>query len=151
MEDSKSFELLKHFYLEYGFATRALHAGEHLGQPLQSRNHTNAIFQTSTFVFRSAEEGKALFEGKKQGYIYSRMGNPTVLVLEAKLNALEGREVKLKDPDNVRVSTLAFPSGMAAISSTCLASLEPGDTVIRGDVLYGCSDDLFTRQLPTLL
>ncbi|MFC2171408.1 trans-sulfuration enzyme family protein [Acidobacteriota bacterium] len=148
MEDSKSSELLEHFYLRYGFSTRALHAGEHLGQPPQSRNHTNAIFQTSTFVFQNAEEGKALFEGAKKGYIYSRMGNPTVLVLEAKINALEGKEAKLRDPENIRVSTVAFPSGMAAISSTCLAILGPGDTVIRGDVLYGCSDDLFTRQIP---
>lgn len=149
MEDSKSRDLLfKEFYLDCGFATRALHAGEHLGQPPQARNHTNAIFQTSTFIFQDAQEGKDLFEGKKHGYIYSRLGNPTVLVLEGKLNALEGKEAKLRDPDNVRVSSVVFSSGMAAISSTIMAACRSGDTVIRGDVLYGCSDDLLTHHMP---
>jgi len=148
MEDSKSPELQGEFFLSCGFATRALHAGEHIGQPAQARNHTNAIFQTSTFLFKDADEGRELFLGKKEGYIYSRLGNPTVRVLEAKLNALEGRNVKLKDPDNVRVSSVVFASGMAAISTTVFAACKQGDTVIRGDVLYGCTDDLFTHHLP---
>ena len=147
MEDSKSLELLDEFYLDCGFATRALHAGEHLGQPAAATNHTNAIFQTSTFIFRDAQEGKELFEGQKHGYIYSRLGNPTVLVLEAKVNALEGKEVKSKDPENVRVSSVVFSSGMGAISSTFLAACRNGDTVIRGNVLYGCTDDLLTHHL----
>ncbi len=148
MEDSKSLELLDEFYLDCGFATRALHAGEHLGQPAAATNHTNAIFQTSTFIFRDAEEGKQLFEGKKHGYIYSRLGNPTVLVLEAKVNALEGKEVKNKNPEDTRVSSVVFASGMGAISSTFFAACKQGDTIIRGDVLYGCTDDLLTHHLP---
>jgi len=147
MEDSKSSDLAHEFFLNRGFATRALHAGEHLGQPPAATNHTNAIFQTSTFVFRTAEEGKELFEGKKQGYIYSRLGNPTVLVLEAKLNALEGKEVKERDPENVRVSSVVFASGMAAISSTFMAACRQGDKLIRGNVVYGCTDDLLTHHL----
>ena len=147
MEDSKDRDMLKHFYLECGFATRALHAGEHLGQPPQARNHTNAIFQTSTFIFQNAEEGRELFSGTKKGYIYSRLGNPTVRVLEAKINALEGREAKLRDPENVRVSSVVFASGMAAISSTILADLDAGDTVIAGDVVYGCTDDLLSHHV----
>lgn len=148
MEDSKRKDAIEKFYLNCGFATRALHAGEHLGQPSGSHAHTNAIFQTSTFVFENVEHGAKLFEHKKQGFIYTRLGNPTVLVLEAKINALEGQKVKLADPEHVRISSLVFSSGMAAISSTMLAILKSGDTLIRGDVVYGCTEDLFTKILP---
>jgi len=150
MEDSKRKDVVEKFYLDCGFATRALHAGEHLGQPKGSHSHTNAIFQTSTFVFDNVEHGANLFDHKKQGYIYTRLGNPTVLVLEAKLNALEGQKVKMANLDKVRISSLVFSSGMAAISSTMFAILQSGDTLIRGDVVYGCTDDLFMKFLPKL-
>lgn len=119
MEDSKSAELFEEFFLNCGFATRAIHAGEHVGQP-QHTSHTGAIYQTSTFVFHNVAEGAAVFSGEKPGYAYTRLGNPTVRLLEAKINALEGKEVKLQNP-NLRVSSLAFTSGMAAISSTLMA------------------------------
>jgi len=146
MEDSKSKELMHEFYLECGFATRALHSGEHLGQPSGSRNHSNGIFQTSTFLFKDAEEGRQLFAGEQQGYMYSRLGNPTVVVLEGKINALEGKEVKLANPDNVRVSSVVFASGMAAISSAIFSACKAGDKIIRGDVLYGCTADLLNHH-----
>ena len=126
MEDSKSHDFLDKFFLGCGFATRALHAGEHVGQP-QEASHTPAIYQSSTFVFKNANEGAELFAGERPGYVYTRLGNPTVMLLEAKMNALEGKEVKLKDPET-RVSTLAFSSGMAAISTTLMALLNAGDT-----------------------
>ena len=97
MEDSKSADYLEKFFLNCGFSTRALHAGEHVGQP-QHTSHTGAIYQTSTFVFKNAAEGAEIFSGKQPGYIYTRLGNPTMLLLEAKMNALEGKEVKLRDP-----------------------------------------------------
>ncbi|MEK7703832.1 MAG: PLP-dependent aspartate aminotransferase family protein [Myxococcota bacterium] len=147
MEDSKSADFLENFLLDCGFATRAIHAGEHVGQP-QHTSHTGAIYQTSTFVFDSAAEGAAVFSGEKPGYAYTRLGNPTVRLLEAKMNALEGKEVKLKDP-NLRVSSLAFTSGMAAISSTLMAVCSQGDTLILGDVLYGatqhCAENVLAR------
>jgi len=146
MEDSKSAETLEQFYLNCAFATRALHAGEHVGQP-PCPAHTNPIYQSSTFVFHNAEEGAAIFEGSREGYIYTRMGNPTVKVLEAKMNALEGREVKLRDPE-VRVSSLAFSSGMAAISSTLLGILDHGDTLLMGDVVYGATEHMAEHVLP---
>lgn len=146
MEDSKANDYLDKFYLECGFATRALHAGEHVGQPQQT-THTGAIYQSSTFVFQSADEGAAIFSGERAGYVYTRMGNPTVMVLEAKMNALEGKEVKLRDP-NLRVSTLAFSSGMSAISTVLLAKCNAGDTIIMGDVVYGATEDLAIKVLP---
>ena len=147
MEDSKRKDAIAQFYLKYGFATRCLHAGEKIGQP-KSKAHTNAIFQTSTFVFDDAEEGADLFASKREGFVYTRMGNPTVVVAEAKLNALEGRDVKLADPENVRVSSLLFSSGMGATSALSMALLNPGDTLLRGEVLYGSSDHFFNDMMP---
>jgi len=147
MEDSKRRDAVNLFYLKYGFATRCLHAGEKVGQP-KSKSHTNAIFQTSTFIFDDAQEGADLFAQKREGYVYTRMGNPTVIVAEAKLNALEGREIKLADPQNVRVSSLLFSSGMGATSSLIYALLDEGDVFLRGEVLYGSTDHFFVNVAP---
>jgi methionine-gamma-lyase len=148
MESTLDQKLLKEFYLDYGFQTRALHAGEHLLQPGKAVSHVNAIYQSSTFIFEDAHEGKELFEAKKEGYIYSRLGNPTVVVFEAKMNALEGMELKMRDPENTRISSVAFASGMAAISSTVLGNLQSGDQLLHDDTLYGCTDDFFRTVLP---
>jgi methionine-gamma-lyase len=147
MEDSKRKDAIDQFYLKYGFGTRCLHAGEKIGQP-KSKSHTNAIFQTSTFVFDDAQEGADLFAQKREGFVYTRMGNPTVVVAEAKLNSLEGRELKIKDPENVRISSLLWASGMAATSALSFALLQPGDILLRGEVLYGSSDHFFVNVLP---
>jgi methionine-gamma-lyase len=145
LEDLVIPDYIEQYYLDCGFATRALHAGERVGQP-QHVSHAGAIYQSSTFVFQSAEEGASLFAGERQGYIYTRLGNPTVLQLEARINALEGGNVKLLDP-STRVSSLAFASGMAAISSTLMAILSQGDTLILGDVVYGATAHLATNVL----
>jgi methionine-gamma-lyase len=140
VEDSKCADYLDDFFLKHGFSTRALHAGEHVGQP-QCVSHTGAIYQSSTFVFRSAEEGARIFAKEEPGYIYTRLGNPTVRLLEAKMNALEGAEVKLRNP-GVRVSSLAFSSGMAAINAALVGLCDTGDTLIMGDVVYGATEHL---------
>ncbi|MBF0313170.1 MAG: PLP-dependent transferase [Oligoflexia bacterium] len=145
MEDSKLQDYEEKFYLNCGFATRALHAGEKVGRP-EHVAHTSPIYQTSTFVFNNADHGAKLFAGTESGYIYTRLGNPSALLLEAKINALEGSEVKKKNP-NLRVSTLAFSSGMGAIASTLLAILSQGDTLILGDVLYGATEHLASNIL----
>lgn len=148
MEDSKRKDAVAQFYLKYGFATRCLHAGEKIGQP-KSKSHTNAIFQTSTFTFDDAEEGADVFASRKEGFVYTRMGNPTVMVAEAKLNSLEGRDLKLADPENVRISSLLFSSGMGATSSLSYALLKPGDVLLRGRVLYGTTDTFFENVFTT--
>jgi len=145
VEDSKNNDYLEKFFLKCGFSTRALHAGEQVGQP-QHVSHTGAIYQTSTFVFDSAEQGADIFAGQKPGYMYTRLGNPSVKLLEAKMNALEGDEVKLKDPDK-RVSSIAFSSGMAAISAALTGLCSKGDTVIMGDVVYGATEHLAEHVL----
>lgn len=74
------------------------------------------IFQASTFVFDSAEQGGRRFSGQESGFIYSRLGNPTTSQLEQKITLLEGGE-----------DCTAFSSGMGAISATLLSLLSCGD------------------------
>ncbi|UCE61047.1 MAG: aminotransferase class I/II-fold pyridoxal phosphate-dependent enzyme [Phycisphaerales bacterium] len=84
------------------------------------------IYQTSTFAFDSAEHGASLFSGEREGYIYSRMGNPTVRGLEKCIAALEGG-----------YDGLACGSGMAAIHTTFATLLSGGDHLICSDAVYG--------------
>ena len=87
-----------------GLGTKAIHAGN--VKDAQYGALTTPIYQTSTFVFDSCEQGGRRFAGAEAGYIYTRLGNPTVSVLENKVAALEGGE-----------ACVAAASGMGAISS----------------------------------
>ena len=84
------------------------------------------IYQTSTFAFDSAEQGAALFAGQRQGYIYSRMGNPTVRGLEKAVAALEDG-----------YAGLGCGSGMAAIHTTFAVLLQAGDHLVCSEAVYG--------------
>jgi len=90
------------------------------------------IHQTSTFVFKSAEQGAARFAGKEEGYIYTRWGNPTVRALEKNVAELEGGE-----------DARACASGMAAIHATVASLVRKGDHVIAPDSLYSGTERLF--------
>lgn len=87
---------------------------------------TPPIYQTSTFEFNSAEEGAAFFGGDKKGYIYTRMGNPTIEAMENCVAELEGG-----------VKSLGCASGMAAVSSVFTGLLKSGDHVICSSAVYG--------------
>ncbi len=95
------------------------------------------IYQTSTFAFDSAEQGAALFSGEREGYIYSRMANPTVRGLEKCVAALEGG-----------YDGLACGSGMAAIHTTLAVMLEAGDHLVCSDAVYGPTCTLVETTLP---
>ena len=94
------------------------------------------LYETSTFVFETAEEGKRFFEvaygldearpGEKSGYIYSRLDSPNLRVVEARIAAWEGSD-----------DSLLFNSGMAAISTLFLTFLRPGDVVLYSTPAYG--------------
>ncbi|WP_226581642.1 methionine gamma-lyase [Halobacillus litoralis] len=86
------------------------------------------IFQTSTFSFGSAAEGARRFAGEEEGYIYTRLGNPTVRALEERIAVLEGAD-----------KGLAFASGMAAVSAVLIALTKSGDHVLCSNGLYGCT------------
>lgn len=104
------------------------------------------IFQTSTFVFHSAEEGKSFFEvayGKRTlkpkeevGLIYSRINNPDLEILEDRLCLWDEAE-----------AGAVFESGMAAISTTVLELLKPGDLLLHSEPLYGGTDHFFKHVL----
>ena len=108
-----------------GFGTKAIHAGGH-------KNPNGAlatpIYQTSTFVFDSCEQGGRRFSGEESGFIYSRLGNPTVSVLEEKVAVLENAD-----------AAIATSSGMGAITSALWTLLKAGDHVIADETLYGCT------------
>ena len=110
---------------EKGFGTKAIHGGAEKN-PFGAL--TTPIYQTSTFVFDTAEQGGKRFALEEAGYIYSRLGNPTSSVIEKKLALLEGAE-----------AALATSSGIGAISSTMWTLLKAGDHVVADKTLYGCT------------
>jgi len=117
-----------------GFSTRAIHAGY---DPLAYHGAlTPPVFLTSTFAFDSVETGAARFAGTEPGYIYSRVGNPTVTVLEDRLAALEEGQ-----------AALATSSGMGAITAVIWTLLKAGDEIIADKTLYGCTFALLHHQL----
>ncbi|QAS54656.1 methionine gamma-lyase [Halobacillus litoralis] len=89
---------------------------------------TMPIYQTSTFSFSSAAEGARRFAGEEEGYIYSRLGNPTVKALEERIAVLEGGE-----------RGLAFASGMAGVSAVLIAMTKANDHILCSNGLYGCT------------
>lgn len=116
-----------------GLGTTAIHAGT-----LKNLYGTLAmpIYQTSTFIFDSAEQGGRRFALEEAGYIYTRLGNPTTTVLENKIAALEKGE-----------AGIAMSSGMGAISSTLWTVLKAGDHVVTDKTLYGCTFALMNHGL----
>ncbi|MEJ2503653.1 MAG: cystathionine gamma-synthase family protein, partial [Gemmatimonadota bacterium] len=105
------------------------------------------IFQTSTFVFKSAEEGTAFFQlayglrerapTEEPGLISSRLNNPDLEILEDRLSLWDGAD-----------SALVFSSGMAAIATTLLTFLRPGDSIVHSEPVYGGTEFLLYRILP---
>ncbi|MCQ6276136.1 methionine gamma-lyase [Bacillus sp. V3B] len=89
------------------------------------------IYQTSTFTFESAEQGENRFSGMEEGFVYSRLGNPTVKVLEERIATLEKGE-----------AALAFSSGMAAVSAVLVALTKTGDHILCSKGVYGCTFSL---------
>lgn len=116
-----------------GFDTRLIHAG------MPEDEHGSVvppIYQTSTFAFKSAEHGARCFSGESDGYIYTRIGNPTVRAFEDCVAALEGG-----------AGAIATSSGMAAATTGFLALLRSGDHVVSTDSVYGPSRVLLEKHL----
>jgi methionine-gamma-lyase len=86
------------------------------------------LYLSSTFVFPTAEQGEQRFSGKDDGFIYSRLANPTVRILEERMAALEKGE-----------DAIAFASGMAAVSAVLLHLTKAGDHILCSRGIYGCT------------
>jgi cystathionine beta-lyase/cystathionine gamma-synthase len=119
--------------MDKGFSTTLIHRGERqAGGAL-----TTPIFETTTFVFESAEAVQRYNEGKSSQYLYSRYENPTIVAAEEKLAAADGAE-----------AALAFGSGMAATTNALLTFLKAGDEVVCSAAIYGGTFHLLADFLP---
>ncbi|MGB9836711.1 MAG: trans-sulfuration enzyme family protein [Candidatus Saccharicenans sp.] len=119
---------------DYKVDTEVIHAGYH-PDPL-TRSISPPIYQTSTFAFESAEQGAALFAGQEKGFIYTRLGNPTIEALEKAMAVLEKG-----------AAALATSSGMAAISTVYLTFLEKDSHLLASSVLYSSSRTIVETEL----
>lgn len=99
-------------------------------------SHVRPIYQTSTFVFEDVEQGARRFAGEDEGYIYTRLGNPTVTDFEQKIALLEGGE-----------AAAAFASGMGAITAPIMALVNAGDHIVAAETLYGCTHAFLSHLL----
>jgi methionine-gamma-lyase len=94
------------------------------------------IYQTSTFAFKDAQQGADRFAGKAEGYIYTRIGNPTTTALEVNVAQLENG-----------FSATAMSSGMGAVSTVYMALLNAGDHIVSTDSVYGPSRVLMEKHM----
>jgi methionine-gamma-lyase len=118
---------------DHGPFTRAIHAGL---DPFDWMGAVSTpIFQASTFAFESTDQGAARFRGEEDGYIYTRLGNPTTDALQRAVAELEGG-----------AAALATSSGMAAVSAVYFAFLSPGDHAVASSALYGPSRVILERE-----
>ena len=118
-----------------GFNTKLIHAG---GFKDEFGSATVPIYQTSTFSFKSAEHGAKCFSGESDGYIYTRIGNPTINALEDAVAALENG-----------IGGIATSSGMAAVTTVYMAFLGTGAHIVSHNAIYGPArgvmETLFSR------
>ena len=117
----------------WGTATQAIRIGH---RRTAEGEHSEPIFATSSFVFRSAAEAAAIFSGDEPGNIYSRFTNPTVACFEERLAAMEGGE-----------TCVATASGMSAILAACMGLLQSGDHILSSRSIFGSTTILFNKYL----
>jgi len=118
---------------DYELATKGVRAGQ---ARTEFQEHSEALFLTSSFVFKNARQAAARFAGEDQGMVYTRYTNPTVAMLQERLAALEGAE-----------SCVATASGMSAILTTAMTHLRSGDHVVCSNAVFGATIQLFNNVL----
>lgn len=117
----------------YRLETLAVRAGQ---ERSQFGEHSEALYLTSSFVFKSAAQAAKRFSGEEEGNVYARFSNPTVTMFEERLAALEGAE-----------DCIATASGMSAIMAAVLAHLKQGDHIVASNSLFGATVQLFNNIL----
>lgn len=122
---------------KFGFETRMLHAGQIPDPQVGAR--ALPIYQTTSYVFKDAEEAAHLFELKQYGNIYTRISNPTTAAFEERMASLEGG-----------AGAVAVASGMAAEFTALMTLLSPGDEIVASSHLYGGTMTLFCHTLRKL-
>lgn len=119
------------------FSTQTIHAGE-VPDPVTGA-HNPPLYQTATYAFSSLAEKQAVLNEEREGFIYTRDGNPTTRMFERKLALLEGAE------DSVLTA-----SGMGAITATLLSLLGQGGHLVASNAIYRTSADFISTDLPDL-
>jgi len=119
---------------DYGFDTNSVHAGQDVDPATGSR--APPIYQTTSYVFEDSDDAAAQFALEKPGYIYSRLMNPTVEVLQERLAALEGG-----------VGAVATASGMASFDLATFILASAGDNVVASSDLYGGTYTYLTHSV----
>lgn len=117
-----------------GFSSKLIHAG---GIKDPKGSAVTPIYQTSTFRFENADQGARFFSGEEKGYIYTRLGNPTIDDLENTMAELEHG-----------YGGIATSSGMAAVNNVYLALLKAGDHMVGHNALYGPSRGIMEKLYP---
>ncbi|HET6527896.1 MAG TPA: PLP-dependent aspartate aminotransferase family protein [Balneolaceae bacterium] len=130
---------------KYSFETEAVHADHPTKDPFGA--HGMPIYQTSTFSFDSVESGKKFFAGEEGGasHSYTRLGNPTVELFEKAISKLEGGRLY----ESAGISSMAFGSGMAAITTAFIATAKQGG-IIAQPSLYGCTGQFLKEEAPEI-
>lgn len=113
----------------YDLDTLAVRAGQ---ERSQFGEHAEALYLTSSFVFKNAAQAAARFAGEEEGNVYARFSNPTVTTFQERLAALEGAE-----------GCIATASGMSAIMATVMALLKAGDHIVASRAIFGATQQLF--------
>ncbi len=117
------------------FSTKALHAGHDVSQNGGTR--AVPIYQTTSYVFNNSDHAANLFSLAEPGFIYTRINNPTLDILEQRLAALEGG-----------IAAVVTASGTAATNTALLTLLKAGDHIVSSSSLYGGTYNLFKNTLP---
>ncbi|NGM66639.1 trans-sulfuration enzyme family protein [Sphingobacterium sp. SGR-19] len=102
-----------------------------------TREHSVPLYLTSSFIFDSAEQGRAVFAGEEEGTIYSRYSNPNTTEFINKVCIMEGAE-----------DGLAFSSGMAAVFASFAGFVQSGDHIVSAGAIFGSTHQLFTELFP---
>lgn len=118
---------------QMGFCSKSIHGGH---QKNTYGALSTPIYQTSTFVFDTAEQGGRRFSLEEDGYMYSRLGNPSNTQIQEKLALLEGAE-----------DAAVTSSGMGAVTSALWVSVSAGDHIIASKTLYGCTFSFLAHQI----
>jgi methionine-gamma-lyase len=130
-----------------GFETLCIHGGH---QPDGHRAHVTPIYASSTYTFESAEQAVSVFQGKEDGYIYGRFGNPTIREAEERISMLEAYGLTDDSGSPLRLHALLHASGMGALTTMILANLKAGEKIITHYSLYGGTQELIDKVLPGL-
>lgn len=130
-----------------GFDTICIHGGH---KQENNRAHLTPIYASSTYTFDSAEQAVNIFEGKEDGYVYGRFGNPTINEAEEKIALMEAYGLQNMSGEQLELKAILHSSGMAAITTMLLSNLKAGEKIITHYSLYGGTQELIDKVLPDL-